>query len=79
MLESAAQHLSENTVGAHTGEFDVVVQLVSTLFELAAAVTNIAAAGDDDEAIDLDRLHEHAMTGLKMIGAAEVDYDEVDA
>ena len=70
LLETIAHHLSENTVAAHTGSFPVVVQLVNTLFEIAAAVTNLADATDDAQARDLDALHHHAVRGMALIGAA---------
>ncbi len=53
-----------------------VVQLVHTLFEVAAAVTNLmpAARNEEDEA-KIKQLNDHAMEGLKMIGAEDKDFD----
>ena len=79
LLEGIAEHLSENTVGAHTGHFSTVVQLVNTLFEVAAAVTHLARATTVEENRALDLLHDHSLEGLEMIAAEEPEaYDDDD-
>jgi hypothetical protein len=77
LLEQVVEYFAEHTVDAHTGDYATVVQLVNTLFEVAAAVTNLARACDDDEADALDALHNHALSGLRLIGPDGGAYDEV--
>jgi hypothetical protein len=77
MLESAAEHLGENIVGAQELGLKGIAQLVSTLFEVAVAVTSLAPVMEDEsENAKIRLLHKHAMEGLEMIGGEEVVDDE---
>jgi hypothetical protein len=71
LLCQVAEHISETIGMASTGEFCVAVQLINTLFEIAATVANLANACDDTEAKNLNALYDHATRGLQMIGAAD--------
>ena len=80
MLELAAEHLGENTADAHELGHRGIAQLVSTLFEVAAAVTSLAPKTDNGTGnAKMRLLHKHAMEGLEMIGGEEVaDEDDDD-
>ena len=69
LTESWAEHLMENVAGQHT-TVRGMVQLVHTLFEIAAAVTvNLPDAASEDEISKLDLLHQHAKSGMELIGS----------
>ena len=77
MLESAAEHLGENTVGAQELGLYGVVQLVSTLFEVAAAVTSLAPEMQTETQNGKIRLlHAHAMEGLRVVGGESFAEDD---
>jgi hypothetical protein len=71
LLESAAESLSEIANTAHTGGFPEVVQLVNTLFEVAAAAATLGRGRTNAERRKIKQLLAHATRGLKMIGAEE--------
>ena len=75
MLENIAEHFMENTCEAET-DMKGLVQLVHTLFEVAAVVTSVVpvARNEEDEA-KLKQLNDYAMEGLKMIGAEDKEFD----
>ncbi len=56
-----ADHLSESTVNARTGDFRVTLRLVATLLEVVIAVTlcdlAIAHSDDRDDEARFDTLH----------------------
>jgi hypothetical protein len=61
----------ENVAGQYTSVRGLV-QLVHTLFEIAAAVTHILPEdASREEMVKLDLLHEHARGGMRLIGAEE--------
>ena len=78
-MESIAEHLLENVAGQHT-TVRGMAQLVHTLFEIAAAVTvNLPEGASEEEIVKLDLLHEHAKSGMALIGAEEEEEEAVDA
>ena len=66
---SFAKKLVENDLS-----FKDTVQLVNTLFEVAAAVAILARA-DEEQQAKLDCLHQHAIEGLDLIGGDEEEGD----
>jgi hypothetical protein len=75
ILSNVGEHFIENSMEAGDG-VKGLVQLVHTLFEVAAAVTNLmpAAINEEDEA-KIKQLNDHAMKGLEMIGAEDKEFD----
>jgi hypothetical protein len=51
--------------------FKDTVQLVNTLFEVAAAVAVLAVGIEEEQQAKLDCLHQHAIEGLDLIGGDE--------
>lgn len=74
MLESAGEHILENSGGIQDNPFHWTVQFVHTLLEVAAAVTS-AAAFDGEEAEKIAILNKHAMEGLDLIGGQWIEDD----
>lgn len=74
MLESAGEHILENSGGIQDNPFNWTVQFVHTLLEVAAAVTS-AAAFDGEEAKKIAILNKHAMEGLDLIGGEWIEDD----
>ena len=65
LVGSFAKKLAEDNLS-----FRDTVQLVNTLFEVAAAVAVLAVVAEDQQA-KLDCLHQHAIEGLDLIGGDE--------
>jgi hypothetical protein len=63
---SFAKKLVENDLS-----FKDTVQLVNTLFEVAAAVAVLAVGAEEEQQAKLDCLHQHAIEGLDLIGGDE--------
>jgi hypothetical protein len=76
LLDDMALHLTDvvvtNVVNAEEGEFKDTVQLVNTLFEIAAALTAVIRSDDPATQLKLDTLNQHALEGLDVIGGDEV-------
>ena len=53
------------------GEFRETIQLINTLFEIAAAVATVVVSSDAVEQSKLDALHQHSIEGLDLIGGSE--------
>jgi len=53
------------------GEFRETIQLINTLFEIAAAVATVVVSNDAVEQSKLDALHQHSIEGLDLIGGSE--------
>ena len=65
LVGSFAEKLTRNDLS-----FKETVQLVNTLFEVAAAVAVLAVVAEEQQA-KLDCLHQHAIEGLDLIGGDE--------
>ena len=76
LLDDMALHLTDvvvtNVVNAEEGGFKDTVQLVNTLFEIAAALTAVIRSDDPVTQLKLDTLNQHALEGLDVIGGDEV-------
>jgi hypothetical protein len=76
LLDDMALHLTDvvvtNVVNAEEAGFKDTVQLVNTLFEMAAALTTVVRSDDPATQLKLDALHQHALEGLDLIGGDEV-------
>ena len=76
LLDDMALHLTDvvvtNVVNAEEAGFKDTVQLVNTLFEIAAALTAVVRSDDTATQSKLDALHQHALEGLDLIGGDEV-------
>ena len=76
LMGKVAGFLSENTGGGCDHGVKSAVQLVNTLFEVAAAVTRIVETDNDQDKANMDKLCKHAMKGLEMIQAAPAKSNE---
>ena len=74
MLESAGEHVLENSGGIQHDPFNWTVQFVHTLLEVAAAVTS-AVTFEGEEAEKIATLNKHAMDGLDLIGGKGIEDD----
>lgn len=52
-------------------DFRETIQLINTLFEIAATMATVVVSDDVDEQSKLDVLHQHAIDGLDLIGGSE--------
>ena len=68
VLKKAAAHVSDKLPGSTRGVRSAV-QLVNTLFDIAAAITSVAHTDNEDEKQTLKFLHEHANDGLELAAA----------
>ena len=72
ILEDVHWHLRESGVVLGGGEdFKQGIQMVNSLLEIVASITILVQTDDDEERRKLAVLHEHAVEGLRMIGAEE--------
>lgn len=75
LLENMAQHLGEvlavGVAKADTNDFQHTIQLVNTLFEIAATLAAVVVSNDSTEQYKLDLLYQHAVEGLDLIGGEE--------
>ena len=75
LMEMVIQHISENVGSAHES-VESTVQLVNTLFEVAAAVTKLVEPTNAEEKANINKLHKHAIKGLEMINAKPYEKGE---
>ena len=73
MLEGVGEYLLENVCSGGEGDFKQGVQMVNSLLEIAASITNFIQTDDEEEWRKLGLLREHVLGGLGMIGAEEAE------
>jgi hypothetical protein len=54
-----------------SGGLKETIQLINTLFEIAATLATVVVSDDADEQSKLDALHQHSIDGLDLIGGSE--------
>ena len=72
LREDMAEHLAEvlaDKIAKDNDDFKETLDLINTLFEVAAALTTIVVDPDHQEQLDV--LHQHAIEGLDLIGGEE--------
>ena len=68
LTREMARHLSTATPRS-AGSFSETVQLIHTLFEVAAAIATVAQVDDDNDIERLDELKAHAVDGMRLVDA----------
>jgi hypothetical protein len=61
----------ENVCSGGDGDFKSGIQMVNSLLEVAASIATLIQTDDDEERRKLGVLYEHAIGGLRLIGAEE--------
>ena len=74
VLESAGEHILENSGGMHREPFKFTVQWVHMLLEAAVSATN-AVALEGEEAEKIAKLDKHLKEGLDLIGGEWIEDD----
>ena len=75
LLDDVARHLAcavaADVAQAPVSDFAKNVQLINTLFEVAATLATVVVSDDSLEQSRLDILYQHAVEGLDLIGGEE--------
>ena len=74
LRDDMAEHLVDQVAPKISNEktdFAATVQIVNTLFEVAATLSALFVTEDPDQRTKLDALNQHALEGLDLIGGAE--------
>jgi hypothetical protein len=73
MLEGVGEYFLENVCSGGDGDFKSGIQMVNSLLEVAASIATLVQTDDDEERRKLGVLYEHAIGGLRLIGAEEAE------